>query len=205
MCWLNSRTAWPRKRSCCCTEPKHSTTKNFNYIAAVNMGSSCERNLHCTIQQLLKWYPFTSIWYYRLTFRKQLLIVFFGAWLVWSSGWLPCSSTTEFENSSEFCSWKSCLMCVLGSAEAINVGCLATRKTSKCWNMSKEGQQSWSGGSGAQILWGAVGMFSLENRRFRMHFMALYNCSKGGCSVVGIDFSQLESSIKWCQVWWGVV
>lgn len=47
-----------------------------------------------------------------------------------------------------------------------------------------------------------LGMFSLENRRFRVDFMALYKCNKGGCSEVGIGlFSQIDSNMKWCQVW----
>lgn len=117
MGWLLSRSAWPRKRSGTCTEPKHSTTKVVSCIAAVNMGRSCERNFHFSVQVLLKCYPFNSTWCYRLTFPKQLQVAFFGARFKpeVQKSWLTCACTTEIEDSSELCSWKLYSICVWGS------------------------------------------------------------------------------------------
>lgn len=104
-----------RKRSCSCKKPKHGTTKFVSCIAAVNMGRSCEKNFHFSIQVLLKWYPFTSTRCYGLTFWKQLWMGGFGAWFEPEVQKSIC--TTEFEENTEFCFWRSYPMHAWESAE----------------------------------------------------------------------------------------
>lgn len=93
--------------------------KLLRCIAAVKMGRSYEKNFLFSIQVFLKCYPFTSTWCCRLTFFKAALDGFFGVWfeLEVQKSWLPCTCMTEFEDNSEFCSWKLCSMHVQGSAE----------------------------------------------------------------------------------------